>query len=466
MNQDSGDSIGMAQPAKKQALSGWGRYPVQESQVYRPEKRRSVEAILRERAQPHYIARGLGRSYGDAATNGGGGIISCLRLDRMLDFDEEQGILHCEAGVTLEDIIETFLPRGFFLSVTPGTKFVTVGGAIAHDVHGKNHHRDGSFGQFVLDLELLTPRGDVLRCSPDENSDVFWATVGGAGLTGVILTARMRLQPVESAYCVVDYRKLPNLDALLTALDESDEDYQYSVAWVDCLAKGKRLGRSVLMLGNHAKREDLPPRQRDNPFDIAGKKLPGVPFDFPKIALNPLTMGTFNGVFYAMSSTKDGTIKDYENYFYPLDAVQNWNRLYGKAGFVQYQLTVPLEERQGMVEILDTVSKSGRASFLAVLKKLGPANPGLLSFPMAGFTLTMDFGVRKGLTEFMHSLDEKLLEHGGRLYLAKDAVATAETFRAMYARLDEFIEIQRRLDPDHVLSSTLARRLGIVEGGP
>lgn len=452
----------MSEPVKDESISGWGRYPVQQCRVYRPEKRRAIREILLERGYPHIIARGLGRSYGDPSTNGGGSVLKCERINRMLEFDEATGVLRCEAGVSLAEIIDVFLPRGFFLPTSPGTKFVTVGGSIAHDVHGKNHHSDGTFGEAVIDFELLIPNGEVLLCSREENGDVFWATLGGCGLTGIILTARIRLRPVETAYYKVDYLKLPNLDALLNALDEGDRTHRFSVSWVDCLAKGKSLGRSVAMLGNDAQRSDLPP-SFDEPYDIGRKPQRWIPFDFPEIALNTFTMSIFNGLYYSKSGDFEGHIEDYESYWYPLDAFHHWNRLYGKRGFVQYQVTFPSEEREGLVELLELVSSSGRGSFLAVLKKFGPANEGMLSFPFAGFTLTLDFPVREGLTRFLYDLDEKTLKHGGRLYLAKDAVMRPETFRAMYPRVDEFMEVRRRLDPESMLSSSLARRLGLAE---
>lgn len=453
----------MTERAHTQNISGWGRFPVVESHVYRPEKRGSVREIFGAAGEEHFIGRGLGKSYGDASINGGGATISFERLDRMLDFDEETGVLRCEAGVTLASVLEVFVPRGFFLPVTPGTKFVTVGGAIAHDVHGKNHHGEGTFGQAVLDFELLVPSGDVMTCSRETNSDVFWATLGGAGLTGFILTARFTLQRVESAYMVVDYTRAGNLDEVLSLIDTSDDKYQYSVAWVDCLARGKRLGRSILMQGDHAKEADLKGRS-EAPYAAREKRTWTIPIDFPRFVLNSASVRAFNATFYAMNPTKRGKIVHYDPYFYPLDVIHDWNRMYGKRGFVQYQFTVPLAEREGLVKILERVSISRRASWLAVLKKFGAANDGLLSYPYEGFTLTLDMAVDNGLVSFLQELDEILLAHNGRLYLAKDAVMTRDTFRAMYPRWEEFMEVKRRLDPEDRLSSTQARRLGLAGG--
>jgi FAD/FMN-containing dehydrogenase len=414
-----------------------------------------------EDAQPDYIARGLGRSYGDPAINGDGGVVSFQRLDRILEFDEESGVVCCEAGVTFPDLLDIFLPRGFFVPVTPGTKFITIGGAIANDVHGKNHHTDGSFGHVLISFEMLLASGEAVACSREENADLFWGTVGGVGLTGIILTARFRMRRVESAHMAVDYQKTKNLDGVLSAINEDDEKYQYSVAWVDCLARGKKLGRAVLMRGNHASASSLPSGYAE-PFAMKDKFKPTVPFDLPQFLLNPLTVGAFNKLYYALSSGKEGKLVDCDSYFFPLDAIHDWNRGYGKRGFVQYQVTVPLTEQAGLVEILESASSSGRASFLAVLKKFGPGNEGLLSYPFEGYTLTMDFAVNDTLPEFLRGLDTISLNHGGRLYLAKDALMTPETFNAMYPRRDEFLAIKNRIDPENRLASSLARRVGLV----
>lgn len=447
----------------KQRIAGWGGWPRVECDVYRPEKRRSVAEILANTHQPHFIARGLGRSYGDVSVNPGGGVINTTRLDRMLTFDEKAGVLECEAGVSLEDILETFVPRGWFLPVTPGTKFVTVGGAIANDVHGKNHHVDGSFGEHVDRFALLTPKGDVVNCSPSENQDVFWATVGGVGLTGVILTAVIRLQPISSAYIKVDYRQCQNIDTVLAAIRETDDKYKYSVAWVDCLSKGKKLGRSVLMSGDHISSKDLSARY-GNPLSIPKKFQPNVPFNLPGILLNPLFIGAFNSFFYSVHPSRQGQIVDYDKYFYPLDSIHNWNRGYGKDGFSQYQATFPHEGVEGLVKLLEKLSRSGRASFLAVLKRMGPGSEGMLSHPIDGWTLTLDIPVKSGLAPFLNECDELVAKYGGRLYTAKDASTRAEVFEAMYPRLGEFQAIKAKVDPAGKLSSRLARRCGIVEG--
>ncbi|HEY8489467.1 MAG TPA: FAD-binding oxidoreductase [Dehalococcoidia bacterium] len=452
------------EPFVTQDLAGWGRFPVERCHLFRPERRDAVPAILASGGQPSYVARGLGRSYGDAALNAGAGVIGYERLNRFIAFDPESGVLECEAGASLAEIIQHFLPRGYFLPVTPGTKFVTVGGAIAADVHGKNHHRDGTIARFVQEFTLLTPGGEVLTCSPDRNEDVFWATAGGMGLTGVILTAKVRLRPVETAYVLVDYQKARNLEEALGLFAESDEQYQYSVAWIDCLARGAAMGRAVLMRGNHAPAAALPRGVRD-PLALPGKGWRAVPVELPSGLLNRFTVGAFNAVYYGRHRDVRGEVVDLETFFYPLDSVHHWNRMYGRRGFVQYQVALPpAAGPRGLAELLRRLAGSRRASFLAVLKRFGPANPGLLSFPMEGYTLALDLPVGPGLVPFLHELDRVVLEHGGRVYLAKDAVLTPETFAAMYPNLERFREIKRRLDPQGLLSSSMARRLGMVAG--
>ncbi len=454
-----------------QALSGWGRFPVEWCRVFRPEKRSEVASAFASGGQTSYIARGLGRSYGDAALNQNAGVIWPIRLNRFLSFDDVSGVLECEGGVSLAEIIQYFLPRGWFLPVTPGTKYVTVGGAIAADIHGKNHHRDGSFSNFVLDLKLLVPSGEILLCSPDLHSEIFWSTVGGMGLTGVVLGARLRLRRVDSAYVFVDYYRASNLEDALAMMDASDADYEYSVAWIDGLATGKTMGRSVLMRGNHAVAKELPSRNSKfatrnlesgirNPL-AAGPRW-NLFIDFPSATLNQLTVSAFNAAFYALHRTTQRRLVGFEKFFYPLDAIDQWNRMYGKRGFVQYQIALPQASgRAGLSAILDRLARSGRASFLSVLKRFGDAGNGVLSFPLRGYTLALDIPAARGLVPFLHELDRMTLDFGGRVYLAKDAVLRAQDFTAMYPKLDSFRAIQRKVDPNRLLSSSMARRLGI-----
>jgi len=446
-------------------LGGWGNYPVLSGNVYRPEKISEVRELVTGNEQSSLITRGLGRSYGDAALNEKSGVMLYERLNRMLDFNPASGWLRCEAGVSIQEILDVFVPRGFFPPVTPGTKFVTLGGAIAADVHGKNHHRDGCISEFVDEFQLLTGRGQVLVCSRAQNADAFWATIGGMGLTGVILTAKLRLIPVASAYLAVDYKKTRNLDQTLEAFGEGDAAYPYSVAWIDCLASGASLGRSVLMRGNHAGVAELPEKFRRNALNLQGKKTKSMPCNMPGFALSHWTVKAFNSVFYWRHN--DGRkFVDYDSFFYPLDSIGNWNRMYGKRGFVQYQAALPREtSRTGLIAMLEELSRSGRASFLAVLKTFGPENRGLLSFPRAGQTLAIDLpNTGQSMRESLARLDAIVVKNGGRVYLAKDACLDRPTFEAMYPRLNEFKQVKSRLDPNNRFSSSQARRLGIMEG--
>ncbi len=442
-------------------LSGWGRMRPEPCRTYRPERLRDCAPVFSDPTPDTLIARGYGRSYGDAAVNAAG-VVDMTRLNRMRSFDPVSGILECESGVSLEEIIDAFLPNGFFLPVTPGTKFVTVGGAIANDVHGKNHHCDGTFSRFVRELELLTASSEVLLCSPESNADIFWATVGGIGLTGCILSAKIQLMRVPSAYISVDYHRCANLDAALAAMEERDGAYPYSVAWVDCLAEGNTLGRSVLMHGRHAEPKDLDRRQADRPYAVqTAHKLP-VPFNFPGFFLNSWSVQAFNNWFYNKHPDLEHVIVDYDRFFYPLDSILQWNRMYGKRGFVQYQATMPLEHAAGLTKLLEALSASKRASFLAVLKRFGEQGPGLLSYPFKGYTLALDIPNHGDITQFLRDLDRMVLDHGGRLYLAKDACMSRQSFEAAYPRLSEFRAIKERLDPKGRFSSSMARRLGLT----
>jgi decaprenylphospho-beta-D-ribofuranose 2-oxidase len=445
-------------------LSGWGNYMPQTCRVIRPERQRDLRQILTDGNDRACISRGLGRSYGDPALNDRGCVILHRRLNRLLAFNPGTGLLTCEAGVSLGEIIEVFLPRGYFIPVTPGTKFVTVGGAIAADVHGKNHRRDGTFSSFVESFDLLTGVGQVITCSREREPEAFWATVGGMGLTGMILTARFRLKRVDSAYINVEYRRTRDLDQALEMFGAGNDDYRYSVAWIDCLASGRSLGRSVLMRGDHAPVDDLPNALRRLPLVIRARRKKSVPFNLPALMLNPLSVKVFNALYYAMH--RDGRkLIDYDSFFYPLDGVLHWNRMYGESGFIQYQALFPPETaRRGIIDLLAAIAASKMASFLTTMKVTGPANDGLLSFPKPGLTLALDLpNVGRRLLGVVHHFDEIVLKHGGRLYLAKDATMSRLSFERMYDRLGEFRRVKARLDPDNRFVSSQARRLGIVE---
>lgn len=452
-------SNGAKMPASKRiALAGWGRYPICESDVFRPEKFAELAAVVSANSHK-LIARGAGRAYGDAALNADSRVVDLQRLNRMLDFDAETGILHAEAGVTLDEIIRVFLPRGFFPAVVPGTRYVTLGGSVAADIHGKSHHRESSLATQVLWLDLMLASGEVRRCSREENGDLFWATIGGMGLTGVILEVAMRLRRVESAYIKGEIIRVANVDEAIESFERTDQQYGCSAAWIDCISTGGSLGRSVLHVGDFASRDALPANLRTEPLHAKEKTSPPIPFNLPNFALNSLSMRAFNIGYYAIHRDRNDSVTPYDVFFFPLDSIHNWNRIYGKRGFVQYQCVWPLaESRAGLIETLEAISGSGRASFLAVLKKFG-AQEGMLSFPMPGYTLALDFPVTDGLMEFLDRLDAMALKRGGRVYLAKDARMRPDTFRAMYPKLDEWRAAKAQADPNNHFSSTLSRRL-------
>ena len=444
-------------------LGGWGNFPRQLCRVARPATAKSIPALLTREPGASWIARGLGRSYGDSSLNVCGTVLLTTDWDRLCHFDEATGVLECEAGVSLAAVIGVFLPRGWFLPTTPGTKFVTIGGAVAADVHGKNHHRDGSFGNFVLSLRLATATGEVVTCSREENTQLFFATLGGMGLTGVILSARLRLVRTPSCYVQVDFQATRSLAETLDRITETEANYRYSVAWVDATAQGERLGRSILMLANDASVADLPQPLQSAAHTLPARRQLSVPFELPAMLLNSWSVALFNWAIYS-GHRRGRHIVDYESFFYPLDRIHHWNRMYGRRGFIQYQALFSRDvSRRGLNEILGEISGSGQTSFLAVLKSSGQANPGLLSYLYPGHTLAIDLrNTGEALAALTRRLDEIVLNYGGRVYLAKDALMTAEGFRAMYPRLDEFLAIKSAVDPHQRFRSAQSDRLGIT----
>lgn len=439
-------------------LAGWGRFPVQSCRVARPEKRRDLLEAAGSDQVADIIARGLGRSYGDPALNADSGVVLTEKLNRYIDFDPVSGLLYAESGVSLDDIAQTFVPRGYFLPVTPGTKFVTLGGAIAHDVHGKNHHIDGSFSNFVDEFDLLTASGEILTCSREKHPEAFWTTTAGLGLTGVILSAKIRLVPVESAYINASYQRTAGVEETLDEFAK-DAETKYSVAWIDCLATGASLGRSIVIRGEHASADDVAPSVE--PLSLVPKKKKSVPLEFPNFALNPMSVKAFNGFYYAAHQNGKSLV-GLEPFFWPLDAVSGWNKIYGARGFIQYHCALPLEtSRVGLVKLLEKISTSGRAPFLAVLKVKGPENQAPLGFPLLGHSLALDIPNAPGAEDFARELDQIVIEHGGRNYLAKDSVMTPESVRAMYPRLSEWEEARHRLDPEGRFQSSMSKRLRI-----
>src|SRR5580658_5392666 len=442
---------------RKEKLAGWGNYPVSESFPLFP---RIEEDLRTELKKTPLIARGLGRSYGDQAINDDRYVAICTKLNHFLYFDAQEGILECEAGVSLEEIITVFGPKGWLPMVCPGTKFVTIGGAIANDIHGKAHHIDGSFVNCVISFTILLADGAVVEASRSENADLFWANFGGLGLLGVILKARLKLRKIETTYFKQKSLVIKNLDHMLEALDQYDREYNYSVAWIDALAKGSKLGSGVLTLGNAAKRDELPEKLRAEPLKLHKTSKLAVPFFLPSFALNGLTVRMLNKVIaFVQNSPKE--FVHYEKFFFPLDAINNWNKGYGKRGFIQYQFVIPEDNgKKNLTEILELIAGSGCTPFLNVFKRMGEGQ-GILSFPFKGYTLAIDFPVTKELLAFAPRLDEKVLAAGGRLYLGKDALLDEPTFKAMYPRYEEWLAIKRKYDPGNRFTSNISRRLGL-----
>ncbi len=442
-------------------LSGWGRFPSVDCTVLRPRTEADLLAALaRTELNAPAIARGMGRAYGDSALNALA-TVSMLAFRHMLSFDHERGVLVAEAGVTLAEIISVFLPRGWFVTVTPGTKFVTLGGAIAADVHGKNHHKDGSFGEFVEWIDVMGRDGAVRRCSRTDNSDLFAWTMGGMGLTGVILRCAIRLRRVESAWMRQRSIPAPNLAAAMSAFEENAQS-TYSVAWIDCLAKGASLGRSIVLLGEHALADELDVAKRPSPLSTPRRRMIKMPFDAPAFALNPWSVRAFNALYWWKGSRGSReALVDWDSYFYPLDSIHHWNRIYGKRGFAQFQCVLPLAaSRAGLEELLGAISASGQGSFLAVLKRMG-AQDSRFSFPMEGYTLALDFPAQPKALALLERLDAITLAHGGRFYLAKDARMSRATFEASDPRVADFRSMRSERALDQTFSSIQSERFGL-----
>ena len=451
-------------------LTGWGRTAPTSAELVpavHPEVVDQVLAHAVELGGPGrgVIARGLGRSYGDAAQNAGGTVLDATCLDGLHRVDLDGGVVTVGAGVSLQTLMERLVPLGWFVPVTPGTRQVTVGGAIAADIHGKNHHVDGSFCSHVAQATVATPTGTVV-VSEQADPDLFWATAGGMGLTGVVLDATIRLIPVETSYLLVDTERAPDLDTAMDLMLTGDQDYRYSVAWIDCQSTGGRLGRSVLTRGDHAPLQALPERLRRDPGRaraFAPRSLARIPLTPPSGLLNPLTVGAFNELWFRKAPRhQTGKPVHMASFFHPLDGVGEWNRLYGTRGFLQYQFVVPDEQGEAVRRIIERLTRLRLASFLAVLKRFGPGNPGPLSFPAPGWTLALDLPVgHPALPGLLDELDAEVIEAGGRIYLAKDSRVSPGAFRAMYPRLDEWLAVRGRVDPDGVMQSDLGRRLGL-----
>lgn len=431
--------------------SSWGRYPRVQQSAH-PVYWRDAH-IPWETLGGSVLPRGLGRSYGDVCLNASGVLLTARNLDKWIAFDERTGLLRCEAGVSLAEILREFVPRGWFPPVTPGTKFVTVGGAIANDVHGKNHHLAGTFGCHVRRFELLRSDGERLLCSPESNRDLFRATIGGLGLTGLILWADVQLKPVRGRRLDVEHIRFRNLEEFFALSKDSDANAEYTVAWVDCVRTGRSLGRGIFMRGNHC--------QEPDPAHAHPKAAIPVPFEMPEGLLNPLSVRAFNTAYYHRQLARVAKKKlDYEPFFYPLDALLDWNRLYGRSGFLQYQFVVPSEsDHQAVRSIFEKIARSGQASFLAVLKTFGGvASPGMMSFPRPGVTLALDFAYRGPKTlALLEELDSIVLSEGGAVNPSKDARMSPRMFQQSFPQWASF---RKYVDPR--FSSSFWRR---VTGG-
>ncbi|CAB4863204.1 unannotated protein [freshwater metagenome] len=436
----------------REKLYGWGRTSPSVAEVLEPTAE-EVSSLLG--SSTHVLSRGLGRSYGDAAQLAGGLVLRNSAMT-VMDTIDSDGTVWVDAGVTIDDLIRVGLPQGWFVPVTPGTRQVSVGGAIAADVHGKNHHVDGSFGHHVRSLVLATPSGTI-TCSPTDRAELFWATIGGMGLTGVVLRAQLQLLAVTSDKVIVDTTRFTNLESVMHEMQSGDHRYRYSVAWVDCMTTGATMGRAILTRGDHADRSN---DERQSPREA---KI-GVPFSAPSGLLNGLSIRAFNELWFRMApKQRRGEEQSIGAFFHPLDGVRDWNRLYGRRGFVQYQFAVPDTASETVVDAIKLLAESRVPSFLAVLKRFGAGTPGPLSFPMPGWTLALDLPVGPAaLPRVLDQLDSLVLEAGGRVYLAKDARLDPATFRAMYPRFEELLQIKRTVDPDTVITSDLARRLELI----
>lgn len=439
--------------ATKKVLS-WGRFPkTVHHEVYRPAWNDQVAEMLKLAGPSSCLPYGLGRSYGDSCLNAGRDLIDCRRLNRILGFDESTGMLRCESGVSLSEIIDVFLPRGWFLPVTPGTRFVTVGGAIANDVHGKNHQCAGSFGDHVHQIALHRTNDGLVICNGRDNSNMLRATIGGLGLTGVIAWADIQLKRVPGPWMDAETIPFSSLGSFLGLSRESNEQFEYSVAWVDCFAG--RNARGIFFRGNHSARPGRPSRRKQ------GVKLP---FAIPGWIFNRYSVKAFNSSYYGIQKAKHGaSTVSYDAFFYPLDSIRQWNLLYGKQGFLQYQCVIPESNLDAFEELLDRIAHSGMGSFLGVLKQFGSAPPaGILSFARPGITIALDFAMRGERTlRLLQSLDEVVQQSGGALYPAKDARMSQAMFEASFPRWRSFVPY---IDPK--MSSSFWRRVTPVKADP
>ena len=434
-------------------LTNWGKYPVANVNLETFSTPNELKEFISHNSD--LIARGLGRCYGDSSL--AKNTISMTNFNRLLSFNENTSELTCEAGTSIEKILNVFIPKGYFMPVVPGTKFVTIGGAIASDIHGKNHHLDGSISRHLTSIKLMLADGSTVECSPHKNAELFWATCGGIGLTGIILEATIKLKKIETAYINQEKFKCRTLDEAMEAF-KNFSDSTYTVAWLDCMAKGKDLGRSIFIRGEHTKTSDLP--NNIAPLSLQKKIKLDIPLELPSFVLNHSVIKIFNSAFYhKVPNGRTRNIVSYDSFFFPLDSIHRWNNIYGKRGFFQYQFVLPEESSyKGLREILLRVSESNHQSFLTVLKLFGEQE-GLLSFPRKGYTLAMDFPISEKLFAFLDNLDEIVVNCRGRIYLTKDARMRKEVFYKCYDNLKKFLEIKYKFDNHEKFKSLQAERI-------
>jgi len=442
-------------------LTGWGRISPSRAELAEPATVADAARLLETAAARGLIARGLGRSYNNAAQCADGMVVSTARMNRILDLDPATGAATCEAGVSLEQLMVAGLPAGWFVPVSPGTRQVTVGGAIAADVHGKNHHVAGSFARHVRSADILLPGGELRTVTERSDPELFWATAGGMGLTGLIVRAVVQLKRVATSRVKVDTVRTRDIDETMAVLAEHDRAFGYTVAWSDSLARGARLGRSVVTSGDFAEPGDLPAGA--DPFAFDPRARLGAPPWMPPGLMNRYTVALGNEAVYRRAPrARQGELQTIGAFFHPLDGIRNWNRVYGPGGFRQYQYVVPFGHEAAVRRSFELVSRARAASFVTVLKRFGEGDPGLLSFPMPGWTLALDVPARtRGLDGLLASLDRLVVEAGGRVYLAKDSRVPAGVLAEMYPRLAEFRKLRGVVDPGRMLASDLSRRLGL-----
>ncbi|CAG4927739.1 FAD-binding oxidoreductase [Acidithrix sp. C25] len=446
---------------QRQLLNGWGRTQKVTSEVVDLKQITDIENIFSEANGAGVIARGMGRAYGDAAQIAGGRVV--IQEDRIDDSQLSGNHLTVHGGVSLNSILNSYVPKGYFVPVTPGTRYVSVGGAIAADIHGKNHHLDGTFTNHVSQFELITPTG-THQIDKDLDEDIFWATAGGMGLTGIIVKATFEMIPIESAYIKMETRRCTNLDELMAVMLGSDDKFRYSVAWIDLMAKGGDIGRSVLTRGDHAILDELHGKRAEQPLKYVANTKLEAPKWIPTGTLNTVSIKAFNELWYRKApKLRQDQIATLASFFHPLDGVGSWNRIYGNSGFLQYQFVVPNGQEETLRKIVERLSAAGVASFLAVLKRFGAENKGLLSFPRPGWTLALDIPIgQENLSSLLNELDDEVLGVGGRIYLAKDSRASGPTIHKMYPEIDKFAMIKSKLDPNGLIKSDLSRRLGLI----